>query len=72
MRRRQTAAAPRTAAELVALWTTTQAEARALFTDPETARQYVAAVLAERGTDVVEAIRARRRLRGRRRDGWRW
>lgn len=63
MRRRRTSSAPRTAVEAVELWNRARADARELHLDPEAERDYVAAVLAEHGTDAVEAIRARRALR---------
>lgn len=61
--RRRRGADITSAVDVVALWLSTRDEARALFNDAGMARAYVAAVLAERGTDAVEAVRARRWLR---------
>lgn len=63
MKRRRSSDAPKTPAETVELWNRARSDARELHLDPEQAREYVSAVLAERGIDVVDAIRARRALR---------
>lgn len=63
MKRRRLGTAPRTAADAVELLARAQADARELHLDRTATRDYVAAFLAEHGTDVVEVIRARRWLR---------
>lgn len=65
MRRRQVAGRPSSAAEMVRLWAEAKDEARVLCSDPEDRRRFVAGRLAEHGVDVMDAIRARRALRGR-------
>lgn len=64
MRRRQVAGRPTTPEAMVRLWAEVKDEARVLCSDPEDRRRFVADRLAEHGVDVVDAIRARRRLRG--------
>lgn len=66
MRRREAGARPATPEGMVALWSEAKADAAVLFNEPEQRRRYVNAVLAERGVDVVDVIRARRTLRARR------
>ena len=66
MRLRRSSARPGSPEELVALYASAKADARVLFGRGEERRRYVNAVLADHGTDAVEAIRARRLLRGRR------
>lgn len=64
MRRRRAGTVPDLAGR-VDLWVRTRDEAAALFTDEDARRRYVDAVLAEHGTDAIEAIQARRVLRRR-------
>lgn len=67
MKRRSSARRPSTPEGVVRLWDRAREDARVLFTDAEAGRRYVLAVLDDHGLDVVDAIRARRWLRGRRR-----
>lgn len=72
MRRRTLSNAPSTPAEVVSLHQRAKSDARELHLDPEQSRRYVADALAQAGTDVVQAIRARMWLRrGWSGDDWR-